>query len=60
MLNELDYLVGGNFLGHRVDHAGTLELASGGMLLLGLGASVFAVYRTAASAAQRGAGSGPR
>jgi hypothetical protein len=58
MLNELAYLVGGNFLGHRIDRSGFLELISGGTLLLGAGAVVFAVYRTAAGAAERSAGGG--
>ena len=53
MLGELAYLVGGDFLGHRIDRTGFLELASGGTLLLGGGAAVFAVYRTAAGAKLR-------
>ena len=38
------YLVGGNFLGHPIDRDGLLELVSGGTLLLGAGAVLFAVY----------------
>lgn len=53
MLNELGYLVGGSFLGHRIDGNGFLELISGGMLLLGGAAAVFAVYRAATAAGER-------
>jgi hypothetical protein len=48
MLNELAYLVGGNFLGHRMNRTGFIELVSGGTLLLGASAVVFAVYRLSA------------
>jgi hypothetical protein len=58
MLNELAYLVGGNFLGHRLNRSGFIELVSGGTLLLGAGAVVFAVYRTVAAAGSRGSGGG--
>jgi hypothetical protein len=58
MLNELAYMVGGNFLGHRMDRTGFVELVSGGTLLLGGVAVVFAVYRMAAGADQRGETSG--
>ncbi len=57
-LDELAYLVGGNFLGHRVDGSGFLELVCGGTLLLGGAAVVVAVYRTAAGAGKRGGSSG--
>ncbi len=49
MFNELAYLVGGNFLGQRMDRAGLLQLISGGTLLLGATATVYAIYRAAAS-----------
>ncbi len=57
-LNELAYLVGGNFLGHRIDGTGLVELVCGGMLLLGGAAVMIAVYRTAAGAGERGGDSG--
>jgi hypothetical protein len=53
MVNELGYLVGGSFLGHRIDRDGFLELVSGGTLLLGGAAAVFAVYRAAVAAGER-------
>jgi len=53
MLNELGYLVGGSFLGHRIDRDGFLEMVSGVTLLLGGAAAVFAVYRAAAAAGER-------
>jgi hypothetical protein len=58
LLNELTYLVGGNFLGHRIDRAGFLELVSGGTLLLGAGAVMLAVRRSIATAPERHKGGG--
>lgn len=64
MLQELAYVVGGNFFGHRINGNGILELISGGTLLLGAAAVLFAVYRTARAGLRRfkadGAGVNPR
>lgn len=63
-LNELAYLVGGNFLGHQINGNGVLQLLSGGTMLLGAAAVLFAVYQTAVRARQRrfrsGGGVDPR
>ena len=59
MVNELAYLAGGNFLGHRLNRGSALELISGGMLLLGAASVVFAVYRAAAGARVRDADGHP-
>lgn len=56
LLGELAYLVGGNFLGHRIDGHGFLEVISGGVLLLAGAAALFAVYRAATPAGERPAG----
>ena len=65
MVDELTYLVGGNFLGHRINRNGLLEMISGGTLLLGAAAALVVTYRTVAGAGQRrfragGAGVSPR
>lgn len=56
LLGELAYLVGGNFLGHRINGHGFLEVISGGALLLAGAAALFAVYRAATPAGGRPAG----
>jgi hypothetical protein len=53
MLNELAYLVGGNFLGHRMDLTGSIELIRGGTLLLGGAAVLLIVYKSTAAAGRR-------
>lgn len=55
---ELAYLVGGNFLGHRIDRSGLLALLSGTTLLLGGIAVVVAVCRQVATARRHRAGGG--
>lgn len=47
MVNELGYLVGGSFVGHRSDRSAVLALISGGTLLLGSAATALAVCRIA-------------
>ena len=58
MLNELAYLVGGNFLGHRMNRTGLIEMVSGGMLLLGGAAAVYAICRASRTGERPGPGSG--
>lgn len=53
-VNELAYLVGGSFLGQRIDLTGGIELVSGGLLLLGGVAVALAAYRSAVAAGWRG------
>jgi hypothetical protein len=57
LIGELAYFVGGNFLGHRIGGNGYLEVASGGALLLGCLAVLFALYRTAIAAERPAGGS---
>ena len=53
MLNELTYLVGGNFLGHQIAMTGLIELASGGILLLAAEADILvAIYKAFATRAE--------
>lgn len=59
MVNELGYLVGGSFVGHRSDRSAVLALISGGTLLLGSAATVLAVCRAAVAAAGRVRGGHP-
>jgi hypothetical protein len=56
LLGELAYLVGGNFLGHRINGHGFLEVISGGALLLAGAAAVLSVYRAVTTAGERPGG----
>ena len=56
LIGELAYLVGGNFLGHRINGHGFLEVISGGALLLAGAAAVLSVYRAATTAGERPGG----
>jgi hypothetical protein len=56
MLNEIGYFVSGDFLGHRIDPVGLIELVSGGTLLLAGAAVVFAMYRSVASTGGQSSG----